>query len=1678
MTVNTPLHAHLDSGSGGISYFWALAEDGKVDLAVYAFSTARSGNDYWWGGNSYTSGPKPLLHETEHPVFTGSQHRVEQTRKGLVPDGGTVSVLPEPVPASGEEAGRARATADRITALHTALAGLKPAAGAGKAALSRAVTGFLAAEGALSHEGIDVFSAQAETAESGLLDRAREILAAAGTAGTGAGRQTERAEGAVLMALQHGGQDVARTVAVALGRGPGDGPARTGQDRDGGTAVAAWRGQRLGELVIEVNRQLRELGVKRDRVNAKAVLKKLEELPAQWAGRSERAVAAEIAGRLANGGKGPLRLRGGMRSHGFPDEPPAPGSAEYESLRRLLETSDDALGEQEGPPLSVLDHGNLAAEQHLRTVEAAERQVSERGLRLVVPADGGGLMSSLAEVLHALYPASRPSAQEVSGLLADAMQADLVLAPEQRSLWPRRLDGPAERWYRSLVPGGVSWFGDAHRAQITELMRWASSQEDPASEIAVETAAQAFPWRTAVLHGYGPDDLYWEERAPAQGPSPALVRFHTGGSWAAAVPDADALLAAWGQPRITAEEHEALRWAGTGLTAAEQAGVVRSLRDMWTAAPAPAGPDHDGTPLPSGWDPAADTMDVDDPHRPGEEVASPSPDREERPADVAETDFNELFGSMDAEVGEPSFVLELPLPSSAPALPAPAGGHVQDPGTGSGERSSTAAEREDRSEEERRTNEVLERVRKLHDRGISAVRLAGALVASASVIERIIRGGSTLSAHYASAFSDPSLVPRLDKLEEIYLTNRPGKVLSPGEVSSAAAEIWARVRRLHESGMTADELVTILPISKKKISVHLESERALDANMATRLVAADVGLFLDGWEEKYRRQSQERPRRLREAPSARTPRGEDGAAAPAARRAQVARAGTGARSSIVAERAAAMAKLSQRERQAEEVLERVRKLHDRGIPIGGLAGALLVDHRALIKYLNSDARISEHYVPAFASPGVGPRLDNLERRLSTAQKRPRVDADDHSAIAADVWARVRRLHEGGVPINALADSLPFSEKKIREHLSSGDPLSADMSHRLVVADVGLFLDGLEEKYWERMSAMPQPLSQTSSTHDRRDRSTPLMQAPRVAATLAGLGLRAVPVSGQGDDFESALVVAAGLADETGAPLSAETVRERLVAELDDGASHVWWYLGDEARAGWAEGRRRGYAEIPSHHLPLVASQAFGLSLNVLHVGPDVARWETPPERSGDLRTASVVWTEPASWTAAVPDADALLAVRGVPKVMEHERAFLDRNAPALSEGQKAAVIWARRHLGDVDVRILTEAFRLHFPHAFQPHTAPPRPGTLDVTVPDLRRAVQAVATGHTTAAAPPSGGRGADAGVPYRPSAPAGDDETAAGVGDLLTLNPALTRSEAELWGSRFAEARRTMGKLPREAYRTAMQEAAGYMGGHRPVFGEDDKSRLHRRVHRAMVERIAFVLTRAHRDGESQPSQHAVHESSAMAKAFGTGRREGLPGGMPPAGGGEGEPAYITVLRRWPESAAQPGGRPSSLGGIDFAVARLSGGNDVLDALADIIEETGVWSAENAESAWRGRVENLHAAAKEYQWELIKEGRRRYIREVEGLAGLVSQMSQSGATEEHIARSVHAERRKIGVKYKNLTPPAKRQAIYDRNTMKYGDPLGPTIDWLRGRGKEWGDIIESASRTGGADLGLGKGQI
>jgi RHS repeat-associated protein len=102
---------------------------------------------------------------------------------------------------------------------------------------------------------------------------------------------------------------------------------------------------------------------------------------------------------------------------------------------------------------------------------------------------------------------------------------------------------------------------------------------------------------------------------------------------------------------------------------------------------------------------------------------------------------------------------------------------------------------------------------------------------------------------------------------------------------------------------------------------------------------------------------------------------------------------------------------------------------------------------------------------------------------------------------------------------------------------------------------------------------------------------------------------------------------------------------------------------------------------------------------------------------------------------------------------------------------------------------------------------------------------------------------------------------------------------------------------------------------------------------------------------------------------------------------------------------------------------------------------------------------------------EAIIAGREAYKAEVRALTTKVAEMRAAGRSVEQIAIEVHAERRALGIKYKDITPPELLKRILERNVRDYGDELGPTIKWLRDRGKTWEQIIESASRPGGQDL-------
>ena len=89
-----------------------------------------------------------------------------------------------------------------------------------------------------------------------------------------------------------------------------------------------------------------------------------------------------------------------------------------------------------------------------------------------------------------------------------------------------------------------------------------------------------------------------------------------------------------------------------------------------------------------------------------------------------------------------------------------------------------------------------------------------------------------------------------------------------------------------------------------------------------------------------------------------------------------------------------------------------------------------------------------------------------------------------------------------------------------------------------------------------------------------------------------------------------------------------------------------------------------------------------------------------------------------------------------------------------------------------------------------------------------------------------------------------------------------------------------------------------------------------------------------------------------------------------------------------------------------------------------------------------------------------------RKLSKVNGLSKVADDLRSQGKTDEEIARTVSQMRRDLGVQYKDATPPTLREFIYERNVNEYGDPLGPTFDWLMKRYRgDYKKIIASSSR-------------
>ncbi|MET3140270.1 hypothetical protein AAKU61_004659, partial [Undibacterium sp. GrIS 1.2] len=88
---------------------------------------------------------------------------------------------------------------------------------------------------------------------------------------------------------------------------------------------------------------------------------------------------------------------------------------------------------------------------------------------------------------------------------------------------------------------------------------------------------------------------------------------------------------------------------------------------------------------------------------------------------------------------------------------------------------------------------------------------------------------------------------------------------------------------------------------------------------------------------------------------------------------------------------------------------------------------------------------------------------------------------------------------------------------------------------------------------------------------------------------------------------------------------------------------------------------------------------------------------------------------------------------------------------------------------------------------------------------------------------------------------------------------------------------------------------------------------------------------------------------------------------------------------------------------------------------------------------------------------------RQAYEDEVVDLEMKAKHMMDSGTPKNEVAYEMWNERRELGIKYKDLTPEPLRDYIYEVNSGRYGDPLGPKFEDLVSKQLESGKSLDEA---------------
>lgn len=138
-----------------------------------------------------------------------------------------------------------------------------------------------------------------------------------------------------------------------------------------------------------------------------------------------------------------------------------------------------------------------------------------------------------------------------------------------------------------------------------------------------------------------------------------------------------------------------------------------------------------------------------------------------------------------------------------------------------------------------------------------------------------------------------------------------------------------------------------------------------------------------------------------------------------------------------------------------------------------------------------------------------------------------------------------------------------------------------------------------------------------------------------------------------------------------------------------------------------------------------------------------------------------------------------------------------------------------------------------------------------------------------------------------------------------------------------------------------------------------------------------------------------------------------------------------------------------------------------------DIAKQYGryIYLRDNTSAFWepepKSARETAKSIAENYKGKISSNPLRvKYEEKVRDLVSLKNKLEKQGLSKREIAYEMWKARRNLGIKYKNMTPALLRDYIYYVNTERYGDPLGPTFDFLEKKNNYNYDAIIKSSQT------------